>query len=193
MNAVEHIVEAYFRICKRCFTIHDVKIPGGNNRQFDLLAVSLSPDQQYHVETSAMPGFWPDTAELKSLFDTKFRGTPAPRDGPRTDRTRGKTYRQRILDAYRLFGLDPEKVTRVWVTWAVRDAENLPTFLATYENETGIRVQLTSLRDDIIPELQREVATANYDDEVLRTLSLLKQREIQTQPSATGDAGKPRA
>ena len=100
MNAVEHIVEAYFRICKRCFTMHDVKVPGGNNRQFDLLAVSMLTNEQYHVETSVMPGFCPRAADLKELFDKKFRGVPAPSDNPRGDHAKGKTYSKPIEDAY---------------------------------------------------------------------------------------------
>lgn len=38
MNTAERIVESYFRHCRRCLTIPDVKIAGGNNRQIDLLA-----------------------------------------------------------------------------------------------------------------------------------------------------------
>ena len=183
MNAVEHIVEAYYRICRKCFTMHDVKIPGGNNRQFDLLAVNLDDGSQYHVESSVthVPRWCPDTAELKKGFDRKFLGVPAKREGPNRDFAKGKTYRQPIFDAYRLFGLSPEKLQRVWVFWTLKDAENLASFLGTYEKENGIRVQVQSLRDEIIPALQKAVETANYDDEVLRTLSLLKQMENQTQ------------
>ena len=82
----------------------------------------------------------------------------------------------------------------MWVTWAVRDRENLDSVLAAYEKENGTRVVVISLCDVIIPKLQEEVAGANYDDEVLRTLSLLKQakqKEIQTQPPAPGDAVGP--
>lgn len=32
MNAAEHIVEAYFRLCRNCFTMTDRKVVGGNNR-----------------------------------------------------------------------------------------------------------------------------------------------------------------
>lgn len=182
MNAVEHIVEAYYRICRKCFTMQDVKIPGGNNRQFDLLAVNLSDGSQYHVESSVthVPKWCPDTAELKEDFDRKFLGTPAMHEGPNTDFKKGKTYRQQIFDAYRLFGLSPEKLQRVWVFWTSKDPKNLNPFCNTYEKENGIRVHVLSLRDEIIPDLQKAVETANYDDEVLRTLSLLKQVENQT-------------
>ena len=32
MSTTEHIVEAYFRYKLKCFTMHDVKVAGGNNR-----------------------------------------------------------------------------------------------------------------------------------------------------------------
>jgi hypothetical protein len=182
MNAVEHIVEAYYRICKKCFTMHDVKIPRGNNRQFDLLAVNLNDGSQFHVESSVTHdlGWCPHAAELKERFDQKFLGTPAKREGPNTDFAKRKSYRQQILDTYRLFGMNPDKLQRVWVLWAVKDAANLNSFLDTYKKDNGIVIQVKSLRDEIIPELQKAVGTANYDDEILRALSLLKQKENQT-------------
>jgi len=175
MNAVGHIVEAYFRICQRCFTMHDVKVSGGNNRQFDLLAVSMLTKMQYHIETSVMPGFCPKATDLKELFDKKFLGVTTPSNNPKGDHAKGKNYRKPIEDAYRFVGVDPVRVNRVWVTWAVRDPENLDAVLSAYEKENRTRVEVISLLHVIIPKLQEEVATANYDDEVLRTLSLLKQ------------------
>jgi hypothetical protein len=191
MNAVEHIVEAYYRICRRCFTMHDVKVPGGNNRQFDLLAVNLGDGSQYHIESSVthMPRWCPDTEELREHFDRKFLGAPAKREGPNRDFAKGKTYKEPILEAYSQFGLSPAKMKRVWVLWTLKDPENLTSFLATYEKDTGLSVQVQSLRDDIIPALQKAVATSNYDDEVLRTLSLLKQMEDQTRHELPSCAG----
>jgi len=37
-----------------------------------------------------------------------------------------------------------------------------------------------SLRDFILPELAKAIGTANYDDEILRTLGFIKQLEWQT-------------
>jgi len=184
MNAVEHIVEAYYRICRKCFTMHDVKIPKGNNRQLDLLAVNLSDKSQFHIESSVthVPRWCPDVAKLEEAFDRKFLGAPAKREGPNRDLAKGKTSQQAISDAYKLLGLEPEKVQRVWVLWTINDPDNLITFLEEYKKKKGIKIQVLSLRDEIIPELQKMVDTANYDDEVLRTLSLLKQMEAQKLP-----------
>jgi hypothetical protein len=52
MNTVELIVESYFRLCRSCFTYPDLKVPGGNNRQLDLLAYNVREEAQYHVEMS---------------------------------------------------------------------------------------------------------------------------------------------
>jgi hypothetical protein len=30
MNAVEHVVGCYFRLCRQCFNMNDVKVIGGN-------------------------------------------------------------------------------------------------------------------------------------------------------------------
>ena len=73
MNTTEKIVEAYYRLCKKCFTYPDVKVIGGNNRQLDLLAYNLREGSQYHVETSV-------THELSGRatwtnLESKFNGT----------------------------------------------------------------------------------------------------------------------
>src|SRR2546421_409691 len=123
MNAVEHIVECYFRQCKECFTMTDVKIRGGNNRQCDLLAYNVATQEQYHIEVSVTHGMnWiPRTKELlierlRETFDKKFRGTPQKREGERTDFTKGKIYLEKILQTYRDMGFEPSKVKRIFVT-----------------------------------------------------------------------------
>ncbi len=50
MNTAEHIVESYFRLCCKCFTIVDLKIPHGNNQQLDILAYDVKEQLQYHIE-----------------------------------------------------------------------------------------------------------------------------------------------
>ena len=52
MNAAEHIVESYFRLCRHCFTRTDQKVPQGNNRQFDVLAYNVKDKVPYHIEVS---------------------------------------------------------------------------------------------------------------------------------------------
>lgn len=181
MNAVEHIVECYFRYCRNCFTMTDVKIIGGNNRQCDLLAFNLATQEQFHVESSVTHDLnWlPSDDDLRETFDKKFRGMPPKREGERTDHAKGKTYFDNILRTYRSVGFDPTKVLRVFVTWGVREETTLQSFLTSYEVEHGIHIQVCRFRDQILPELMDKISTSNYEDEVLRTLSLLRQRDLQ--------------
>ena len=182
MNAVEHRVECYLRYCKGCLALTDVKIPSGNNRQCDLLAYNLKTVEQYHIVSSVTheKNWCPDTNRLNEIFDKKFRGVPPKREGRNTDFSKGKTYYENILQAYRGIGFEPSKVQRVFVTWEVADRNNLNGFLVDYRQRTGINVQVWSLHDVILPALIEKVSTSNYDDEILRTLSLLRQRERET-------------
>ena len=94
MNAVEHIVECYFRYVRGCFTMTDVKVPGGNNRQCDLLAYDAKNRKQYHVESSVTHDkTWaPSLDQLRDIFDKKFKGEPSKRQGANTDYAKGKSY-----------------------------------------------------------------------------------------------------
>jgi hypothetical protein len=177
MNTTEHIVESYFRLCRRCFTISDVKVPRGNNRQIDLLAVSLIDGLAYHVECSVTHkrAWCPTVAGLELAFVKKFSGVPPKREGRNTDSTRNKRYGGQIFSTYRLYGIDLMKVRHVWVCWEVADPAHLDDMLNSFYMKTGIRVEVISFRDAIIPELQNAVGTAHYDDDILRTFSLLKE------------------
>ncbi len=183
MNAVEHIVECYFRYCKGCFTMVDVKIQAGNNRQADLLAYNLVTKEQYHIESSVThcANWSPSADDLWEIFDKKFLGLPPEREGKNTDRAKGKTYFNKIKQTYRGVGFSLSKIQRVFVTWSVADKAGLDKFLASYSKDNGIRVSVLSFRDQILPELMKKISTSNYEDEVLRTLSLLRQHELQTQ------------
>lgn len=181
MNAVEHIVECYFRYCKNCFTMSDVKIVGGNNRQCDLLAFNLATQEQFHVESSVTHDLnWLlSDSGLSEVFDKKFRGVAPKRDGGKTDYAKGKTYLDNIHKTYSNVGFDPAKVQRVFVTWSLREETVIETLLTEYAVKYGINIQVYLFRDQILPELMSKISTSNYEDEVLRTLSLLRQRDLQ--------------
>ena len=44
----------------------------------------------------------------------------------------------------------------------------------------GVHIEVWRFRDKTLPELTEKVSTSNYDDEVLRTLLLLRQQQLQT-------------
>ena len=182
MNAVEHIVECYFRHCKGCFTISDLKIKSGNNRQADLLAYNLLTKKQYHIESSVTHcKNWAHSIEdLREVFDKKFRGVPTTRAGKATDSAKGKNYFKSILRTYRDVGFTPSKIQRIFVTWIVTEEDGLKKFLSDYEKRYRIRVSLLSFRDRILPDLRKAISTSNYDDEMWRVLSLLQQCDVQT-------------
>ena len=186
MNTTEKIVESYFRLCKGCFTMADVKVIKGNNRQIDLLALNNKTGDQYHIEVSVThrENWCPTSEELIPDFEKKYFGTPAKREGKNTDYALGKNYKDQIYQTYKSVGLNPSSIKRVWVCWTVIDDEDLDSQIAQYCKKRKLKknaIEIISFRDEVILTLMEKVATANYEDDVLRTLSLLQQFEKQQQ------------
>ena len=184
MNTTESIVESYYRLCKSCFTMPDVKVIKGNNRQLDLLAYNLLRKESFHVEVSVThcQGWCPTPEKLTRNFDKKFYGLPSKKAGKNTDYSKGKTYIKNIFDTYRHIGLDETEITRVWVCWVVAKPDTLEEELNNYCSSKELprnKIQVVSFRDEILPDLLEKVSTSNYEDDSLRTLSLLRQHDIQ--------------
>lgn len=187
MNTAEHIVESYFRLCRKCFTIVDLKVPHGNNRQFDILAYNIKEQLQYHIEVGVTHRQnWCSTfEEMSPQFEKKFFGVSPERKGKAggtTDFEKGKSYFTQIEDAYSTIGFSPSDVRRVWVCWIVKENDDGKPFIFDFHSkplEKGFKIEILSLRDFILPELTIAIGTANYDDEILRTLGFVKQRELQ--------------
>ncbi len=163
----------------------DVKVEAGNNRQLDLLALHLPTGNTYHVETTVkIAGFGPTISNLEMAFDRKFFGTPRVNAKPTGDHALGKNYRSAINRTYKSVGLIPSKVQRIYVCWAVNgcDFQELEDFCQTYSRRYYLGknpIQVWSFRDVILPELTEAVGTSNYDNDALRTLSLLGAAERQ--------------
>ncbi len=184
MNTTERIVESYFRLCQGCFTYPDVKVFSGNNRQLDLLAYNVLNDAQYHIETSVTHELsWRATwKKLEQTFERKFFGVPSKREGPNTDYSRGKNYYPEIKKAYTSVGFVARNVQRLWVTWVVPQEDEFDKQLRLYCRKKRLGknpIRVISFRDAILPTLLSTVGKSNYDDDVLRTLSLLRQYEHQ--------------
>jgi hypothetical protein len=188
MNAAEHIVEAYFRLRRGCFTMSDRKIAGGNNRQLDLLAYQLREKRQFHVEVGVThrENWCPTVGELAVKFEKKFFGASPERTGRAdgtTDFEKGKSYFSNIEVAYAAIGFTAADIKRVWVCWIVKGQENRRPIQHRFHSQHLNRdfdIEVLSLRDFVIPELEDAIGTANYDDEVLRILGFIKQREQQS-------------
>lgn len=163
----------------------DVKIEGGNNRQLDLLAVHQPTGIAYHAETTVkIAGFSPTIAKLEDAFERKFFGMPRVNEKPTGDHALGKNYRSVINRTYKQLGLIPSKIRRIYVCWTVDGAEDeeLDEFCQNFSRRYYLGrnpIQVWSFRDQILPELADAVGTSNYDDDALRTLSLLEAAKRQ--------------
>lgn len=188
MNAAEHIVDAYFRLVLGCFTLVDQKVLRGNNRQLDLLAYHLKLRFAFHIEVGVThrQNWCPTLEELGPQFEKKFFGTSPERKGKSagtTDFEKGKNYFTNIEETYREVGFEPAEVRRVWVCWIVKNHEDTKPIETEHHSERlsrSFKIAVLSLRDFVLPELANAIGTANYDDEILRTLGFVKQRELQS-------------
>ena len=187
MTPTEHIVDVFFNEIKNCFTISDVKVEKGNNRQFDLLAYEIKSKTQYHIEISVTHNqHWTaNLTNLNSEIEAKFFGNPKNnRPGNQnTDFAKGKSYLDSIKNTYEKYGFDYEKVIRVWVLWYFKDT---PEEIEKWKSNLASRFQLEkenfelySFRDQILKSLFEEIGTSNYSDDVMRTLSLMKEYKRQ--------------
>jgi len=134
------------------------------------------------VSVTHRENWCPTPTELFPEFDKKYFGAPAKREGKKTDYALGKSYEEQIYKTYKSVGLTPRSIKRVWVCWTVIDAEDLDSHLAKYCKKRNLKrnsIEVVSFRDVVIPTLMEKVAKANYEDDVLRTLSLLQQFEKQ--------------
>lgn len=186
MNTVERIVACYFQIVRHCLTASDIKVPRGNNRQFDLLAGDFRTGKLYHVEASVTheENWCPTPAQIETLFRQKFFGVPKPREGENTDHAKKKTYLPQIKAAYQQYGFDFQKLSRVWCCWVVHagQPDEVEQRLGSIAREYEVaepNCEVLSLRDRVLPELTDAVGKSNYDDDVLRMVSLLEQRRKQ--------------
>lgn len=191
MNTVERIVAAYFQMARKCLTVSDVKVDAGNNRQFDLLACNLKTGTQYHVEVGVTHelNWCPDLDKVRDTCRQKFFGVPRPKDGENTDHKKEKSYLKPIKATYQAYGFNFDALTRVYCCWVLSGAtaeegQSAMKEVATEFGVTEPAVELLSLRDVVIPELTTAVGSSNYDDDILRTLSLLGQREKQLEKAA---------
>ncbi|HTV48163.1 MAG TPA: hypothetical protein VMG59_06935 [Phycisphaerae bacterium] len=175
MDAAEHIVDCYYRFVKKCFTINDVKVLGGVNRQLDILAINPKTKDQYHIECSVTHDLnWaPKEEQLKDVFEYKFLGVPKKAGRRRIN------YKKNILETYRAYGLSPSKIQRVFACWIPHHSVVVEDFLEKFKQRHNIKITILNLRDDVIRKLFDSVGTAYYDDEILRLVGFLKQRESQ--------------
>ncbi len=189
MNATEHLVEVYYRQ-RGHFTATDVKVINGNNRQFDILTFDPRNQSYNHIEVSVthtVNSTW--IRPLSVISDEvrfKFFGIPKNKrpDNPNTDFSKGKTYLEQIKSTYATFGIDYETVRRVWCTWCLpdNDIQNIENWKQKMAYEFQLKpgnFEILLFRDEVLKVLLDNIGTSNYDDEILRTLSLISEYRKQ--------------
>lgn len=168
MSTVEHAVDCYFRVCRQCFTMHNVVCSG--NRKFGLLASDLNSGSQYHIESTMNHGaFWqPSEEELFAEIDATFFGG---------------LWGQQVVNAYRNVGFAPHFVERIYCSWTLPKLPNLQHSLHRYSSSRRVRmVQMISLRDEVFPQLKKTSLLSHMDENLLKTLDAnLDSSEIDTE------------
>jgi hypothetical protein len=189
MNATEHLVETYYRQIGH-FTVTDIKVEKGNNRQFDILTFDNKTKKFCHVEVSVTHALnW--VRPISSISEEvrfKFFGIPKDKrpGNQKTDFAKGKTYLEAIKATYVKFGIEYENVKRVWCTWCLSDEDitkidNWKKMMASEFKLQPDNFEILLFRDEVLMTLLKKIGTANYDDELLRTLSLISEYRRQTQ------------
>lgn len=147
--------------------------------------IHLKGGKQYHIEVRVAHGDgrkWSFVmADLKNLIRYKFFGQPKNKrpDVKSSDFNRGKEYKFQIEEMYKKFGFDPKQVVRVWCSWIAPNDISL-NWADSLSLEFGLKNEnfhILSFRDEVLKSLSEEIGTSNYEDEIMRTLSLLKQRK----------------
>jgi hypothetical protein len=186
MNAVEQIVEIYFQKILNCLTHPDIKVENGNNRQFDLLAYNIKLKKSYHIESSVKHELrWnPTIDELNEFIKFKFFGTLKNKNinGKNTDKAKNKNYFEQIKNTYKIYGMDYEKINRVWVLWCTDKIDDKNFRIAKgkkYLYVNNKEIEIISFRDIIIPELEKNIGKSNYENDIIRTLSLMIESKKQ--------------
>jgi hypothetical protein len=187
MNSTERLVEAYYRQ-KGHFTLTDVKVQNGNNRQFDILSYDSNSREFFHIEISVTHSLnWATNLSLiTNEMRFKFFGIPKNKrpNNPKTDFNKGKTYVNAIKSTYSKYGINFETVNRVWCTWNLsqEEIEKIESWKNSMKEEFKIepnKFHILLFRDEVLQTLINKIGTSNYDDEILRTLSLISEYKKQ--------------
>ena len=187
MNATEQLVEAYFQLVGECLTRGDVKVQRGAGRQLDLVAYNVHTKQAFHIEVDVTHELgWCRSPDKRTMYiEKKFFGAPPERAGAsagRTDFERGKRYFPAICSQYGQLGFKSSEVTRVLVSWVLHEDHNVThTQLSHMSGAAGGNyvIHFLSFRNLVLPALLGQVGKSNYENEMLRVLSLAKQRDEQ--------------
>ena len=88
-----------------------------------------------------------------------------------------------IKNTYAKYGFEFDKIIRVWCLWYISESQRK--FNEWKKTLSGLyhlppnQFELLSFRDEVFPALLKNIGTSNYSDEVMRTISLLREYQKQ--------------
>jgi len=166
MEPEVHIIERYFQLVERAFTMTNIRCRGG--KEIDLLAVDPRNDRRWHVE-----------ARVSTSFPIRMRATYT-RDG-RCHRNgldwfkKEKFEHPYVLERIKeIFGSleDYEKILVVFTT----EKGYAPEWIEEAYKKYGIRVWFIR---DVIEALKERIRVVGARDDVLRLIELISMIEKQ--------------
>lgn len=151
MYPTEHLVEQYIRQVKQWFTI--TNIIASNNKEIDILALDTKGNC-YHIEVAIHKG--------------GLQWGPEGSDGDTVNDYKEQKFNEKITNFIKeTYGVS--QVKNIWVCWGIQESKKL---LAKSEGEKyGIEIWEFK---KIVAELWEKIGTANYGDDVLQALSIIK-------------------
>ena len=166
-ETTEKIVESYFRYCRDCATMTNIKCSA--QHEIDLLAVDLRTGTRYHVESSVcLPGSG-FSKLTNGAFDSQQMKDPNKK--PTLQRTMGffmehKFAADGIAQTLATYGFAPGNYHKVIVTWDCEPAAR------ETAKENGIEVwEFPDLVDEIVAMVGH--GKQYVMDDTIRTLQLL--------------------
>ena len=149
MNPSEKIVEQYINHVKNWLTLPNIIY--GINNELDLLAYDPRMQRFYCIEVTMHFNFGPGRKDFSSVYQFK--------KGKFTN-----ALRKHLKERFKI-----RNAKYVWVVWMIR-----PTGRDKVLNDSKkYGIEIWEFKDKI-KELMNAIGTSNYQDEILRTLSLVK-------------------
>jgi len=152
MYPTEHLVEQYIHYIKRWFTI--TNIVAKNNKEIDILALDTNGNC-YHIEVSVHKG--------------GLQWGPEGNDGDKVKNYKEAKFNDEITNFIKeRYGVT--KVNNIWVCWGIHPKKEK---LALSEGEK-YGIEIWQLKN-IVRDLWKEIGTANYGDDIIQALSIVKE------------------
>ena len=163
MEPEVHIVDRYMQLVKGCFTMTNIMLEGG--KEIDLLAINPQTNAKYHIEVRIATG----RGFCLRMKDTQTKKGYKHRRGLDTLNEVKFGHPVVATKVKEIFGTSEYK--KVLVVWDVESSEVIKQAKDFYD----IEIWLIS---DILKEIEIQVKTQPFRDDVLRTLQLVSKMKV---------------